>query len=347
MAARRYATLDGLRGVAALSILLLHLERPGFHMPLGAYTAVDLFFLMSGFVIAGAYESRIPQIGVRGFLRARAIRLYPMLLVSLLILPAYCAVVFARHGTWVAKPGDILGSIGASLLFLPSHLGSSKLWDPRLLFPLDGPIWSLMLEMIVNLAYALFLPWLSQRVLVFVVLVSALLLVTVRVHFHGLDLGWSWPTLWGGFPRATFSFFLGVLIYRAKIPRPVLPPVVLLAAVPLLFYAPPLLAVLVGFPLVLIAATGPDTRGSRIMTMMGALSYPLYVIHFPLLHWIGWLLARRLPAWAGVPASVALVLLVTVVVLKLWDEPVRRRLSRQTRANHSASPASGAPVLSG
>ena len=50
-APRRYVTLDGLRGVAAVSILLLHLERPGFHMPPGAYTAVDLFFLISGFVI--------------------------------------------------------------------------------------------------------------------------------------------------------------------------------------------------------------------------------------------------------------------------------------------------------
>ncbi len=123
-----------------------------------------------------------------------------------------------------------------------------------------------------------------------------------------------------------------MLIHRLRIPGPAIPPAWILAAAPLLFYAPPLLAVLVGFPLVLIAATSSDAPESRIMTAMGALSYPLYVIHFPLLHWIGWLLARRMPEWASIPVSVALVLICTALALKLWDEPIRRRLSRQPAA---------------
>lgn len=329
MAVRRYPTLDGLRGVAAMSILLLHLERPSFQMPEGAYTAVDLFFLMSGFVIAGAYGDRIPKIGVPGFLRARLIRLQPMLLIGLLILPAYCVVAFARHGTWIARPQDILAALAAGLVYLPIHLPSSRLWDQALLFPLNGPVWTLMLEMVVNLAYALLLPWLSRRVLVLIVVVSGVLLVAAQLRLGGLDLGWGWPTLWGGPPRAVFSFFLGVLIHRLRIPRPTFPPVLVLAAAALLFYAPPPLAVLLGFPLVLIAATPPEARTSRVMAAMGALSYPLYVIHYPLLHWVGWLLAGRLPEWAGVPVSVALVLLCAILALKLWDEPVRRWLSRR------------------
>ena len=332
MAVRRYPTLDGLRGVAAMSILLLHLERPSFQMPEGAYTAVDLFFLMSGFVIAGAYADRIPKIGVLGFLRARLIRLQPMLLIGLLILPAYCVVAYVRHGVWLARPQDILGAFAAGLLYLPSHLPTSRLWDQALLFPLNGPVWTLMLEMGVNLAYAALLPWLSRGVLVAVVLAAGLLLVTAQLRLDGLDLGWGWPTLWGGPPRAVFSFFLGVLIHRLPIPRRPVAPALILAAAALLFWAPPLAAVLVGFPLVLIAATAPDGRPSRVMAAMGALSYPLYVIHYPLLHWVGWLLAGRLPEWAGVPVSVALVLACTVLALKLWDEPVRRWLSRQPAA---------------
>lgn len=331
-APRRYATLDGLRGVAAFSILLLHLERPGFHMPPGAYTAVDLFFLISGFVIAGAYEDRIPRIGVLGFLRARMIRLYPMLLVGLLILPAYGLAVFVLYGERIGGTGDILRSLGASLLFLPSQLPTSKLWDQAMLFPLNTPVWSLMLEMVVNIAYALLLPWLSRRALVFIVLASGLLLVAAQLQLIGLDLGWSWATLWGGFPRASFSFFLGVLIHRGRLPRVSIPPILLLAAVPLLFYAPPLVAILVGYPLVLIGATAPGARTSRLMAAMGALSYPLYVIHFPLLHWIGWLLAGRMPEWASIPVSVTIVLFCSLLALKLWDEPVRRRLSRRATA---------------
>jgi peptidoglycan/LPS O-acetylase OafA/YrhL len=311
-------------------------------MPPATYAVVDLFFLISGFVIADAYEGRISEFGVLAFLRARVIRLHPMLLISLLILPTYCVAAFIRHGAWLAAPWEILGSLGASLLLLPSHLPSSKLWDEALLFPLDGPLWSLMLEMVVNLAYAMFLPWLTRRALVFIVLVSGALLIAAQLSYGGIDLGWGWPSLWGGLPRATFSFFLGVLIFRLKIPRPATPPLLALAAALLLLYAPPLFAVLAGFPLVLIAATTSDARGARIMTAMGALSYPLYVIHFPLLHWIGWLLAGRMPAWASIPVSVALVLLFAFVALKLWDEPVRRWLSLQTAPTWAARRPAGA-----
>lgn len=329
MMSRRYATLDGLRGVAALAVLMLHIEHPSFRMPVGAYTAVDLFFLISGFVIAQAYEGRIATSGLLAFLRARLVRLYPMLLVGLLILPAYLVAVFARYGVSPATPWQILGSLGASLLFLPLRLPASSLWDAGMLFPLDGPMWSLMLEMGVNLAYALLLPWLSRRALAFIVLASGAALVAAQLHLGGIDLGWGWPNAWGGVPRATFSFFLGVLIFRLEIPRPAVPPWLVLAAVPALFCAPPILAVLAGFPLILIAATGPDGQGARVMTAMGALSYPLYVIHLPLLYWIRWTLPLDMPEWASVSASLALVVACAFGVLKLWDEPARRWLSRR------------------
>jgi peptidoglycan/LPS O-acetylase OafA/YrhL len=327
---RRYATLDGLRGVAAFAVLMLHIDHPSFGMPQATYTAVDLFFLISGFVIAQAYEGRIAQSGVLAFLRARLIRLYPMLLIGLLILPAYFVAVYARHGILPAAPGQILGSLGASLLFLPSRLPASSLWDASFLFPLNGPIWSLMLELVVNLAYALALPWLSRRALAFIVLASGAVLVATQIHLGGLDLGWGWPNLWGGLPRATFSFFLGVLIFRLDIPRPVLPPWLVLAAVPALMFAPPILAILVGYPLVLIAATRAEAPGSRAMAAMGALSYPLYVIHLPALYWVRWALPLEWPEYARVGASLGLTLLCAWVALKLWEEPVRRWLARRT-----------------
>lgn len=342
MTSRRYATLDGLRGVAAFAVLWLHLDHPGLPMPPAAHTAVDLFFLISGFVIADAYEARIARSGGLAFLRTRLIRLYPMLLIGLLILPAYLIAVFATYGLAPATPGQVLGSLGASLLFLPSHLPASRLWDASLIFPLDGPIWSLMLEMAVNLAYALALPWLSRRALVFIVLVSGGLLVSAQLRLGGIDLGWGWPNLWGGPPRATFSFFLGVLIFRLKPPRPSLPPLLPLAAAAALFFAPPLLAVLVGFPLVLIAATTSNPAGARLMTAAGAVSYPLYVIHLPLIYWIRWLLPLHMPPWASLPLSIALVLLGAWLALKLWDEPARRWLSRRL----AARPAEAAPVTS-
>ncbi|MFX8945840.1 acyltransferase family protein, partial [Acinetobacter baumannii] len=62
MTRRSFATLDGLRGVAALLVVYHHEHLAGIvGAPAGAYLAVDLFFLMSGFVIAHAYEARLEQ----------------------------------------------------------------------------------------------------------------------------------------------------------------------------------------------------------------------------------------------------------------------------------------------
>jgi peptidoglycan/LPS O-acetylase OafA/YrhL len=79
----RFDVLDGLRGVAALCILIHHWAQcvgasAGF---LGhAYLAVEFFFLLSGFVISNAYEHKLMQaMSFRRFVLIRVIRLYPLL----------------------------------------------------------------------------------------------------------------------------------------------------------------------------------------------------------------------------------------------------------------------------
>ena len=79
------ATLDGMRGVAALAVVLLHgAGLTWVHMP-GGYLAVDLFLVLSGLVIARAYRSRMSQLGTVGFLQIRLVRLYPLYLLGLLL----------------------------------------------------------------------------------------------------------------------------------------------------------------------------------------------------------------------------------------------------------------------
>src|SRR6476646_2510203 len=81
--ARHLPGLDGLRGIAALIVVFLHgtlfIGSVGF-MPHAACLAVDFFFLLSGFVIAHAYDERL-KCGMtwRQFMTVRIIRLYPML----------------------------------------------------------------------------------------------------------------------------------------------------------------------------------------------------------------------------------------------------------------------------
>src|SRR6218665_3646823 len=79
----RYSSLDGLRGIAALAVALFHLPiaMSLYASPLirEAYVAVDFFFVLSGFVIAHAYTTRLNSAdAVRDFVIRRVGRLWPL-----------------------------------------------------------------------------------------------------------------------------------------------------------------------------------------------------------------------------------------------------------------------------
>ena len=79
----RFVTLDALRGIAAIGVMLYHSMPDSPLVIPGGYLAVDLFFVLSGFVIALTYEDKLRDgMTPREFLALRAIRLWPMLLVG-------------------------------------------------------------------------------------------------------------------------------------------------------------------------------------------------------------------------------------------------------------------------
>ena len=81
IAEERLLTLDAMRGVAAVSVLLLHVSvYLGTNFAPGGDLAVDFFFALSGFVIAKAYSTRIlsGNLSLLGFAKTRIIRLYPL-----------------------------------------------------------------------------------------------------------------------------------------------------------------------------------------------------------------------------------------------------------------------------
>ncbi|HEY1313645.1 MAG TPA: acyltransferase family protein, partial [Steroidobacteraceae bacterium] len=83
----RVTIFDGLQGVAAIAVVLLHgcsIFNLGW-LPAHAYLAVDFFFLLSGYVIARAFDERLRQGWLFGFLQRRLIRLYPLIVVGSLV----------------------------------------------------------------------------------------------------------------------------------------------------------------------------------------------------------------------------------------------------------------------
>src|SRR5579871_5793528 len=81
-----FEVLDGLRGSAALMIVLFHIQgitvdfRPAKVLFHHGHLAVDFFFCLSGFVIAYAYDERWSKMSVGQFMKARMFRLHPLVL---------------------------------------------------------------------------------------------------------------------------------------------------------------------------------------------------------------------------------------------------------------------------
>lgn len=330
---RRYEALDGLRGLAAVGVLLYHLGGWTYRPWLMAhgYLAVDFFFCLSGFVLAHAYGDR--RIGWIGFMRARLTRVWPLIGLSMLA----GALVMIGHRN------AILECLVMGLLVLPRiWVADEDSFSP--LFPLNPPAWSLFLEL---LAGALWFPVrrLSTLWLVLVIIVSGGLLIGIGYGMGGVQTGWDRATYWIGVIRTIFPFALGWACYRiqpylrASLPAWLLALILfaVLATPPLLYTATfDLVCVAVVFPLiVLLGHRDPAGRAATVFRLSGEVSYPLYA-----LHWVTWeLLLRSFRALGGkgyplgfVAGAAVLIVLAAWAMLKLYDLPVRRWLAGRWNA---------------
>ena len=315
-----YEPLNALRGMAALAVMLSHsAQLTGQSLVPRGYLAVDLFFCLSGFVIAHAYDQRLAT-GLRPvtFLKLRVIRLYPLYLLGLGIggAVAIAAILLAPPASLTV--GEWLAAAGFGLVFLP-------VWFATALYPLNVPSWSLLFELVVNAAFAALHPRLAISVLFLVALASFGALWWLSPP--ELSGGSTPATAHIGLLRATFSFSVGVLLHRLALPKHTLPgalPLLLAALAPMLLsIGPDLLIVAILFPLIIAAlATCRPSRLDRCFAWLGGMSYALYALHAPILE-VGAALQRRdlpLPSWLWFAVAVA----AAHVAYRYYDVPVRR-----------------------
>lgn len=297
-------------------------------MPSGAL-AVDLFFMMSGFVIAYAYDKKIPTLGLGGFMRLRAIRFYPLYLLGLGF-GVLRAMILLRLGTpELTYPGVIIALI-AAIMFFPAPI-LSTLSDG--ISPLNGPAWSLIFEMWINALYALFFRHLTTRILLFVVVMSAISL-TIEASAGHIGGGPHWQNLLAGIARVCYSFPLGVLIYRHHKLIPNIPQygVALIAFTVLLFMIPgseyySLLFITILSPAIVIFGSKLKFN-SRFANYCGIMSYCIYAIHEPLLMLsIGAGNRLGISVNALVPLMIIAILVAMPIIDRFYDRPLRRVLS--------------------
>jgi len=356
----RFETLDLLRGLAALAILARHFPWPGNHVQIlpHSYLAVDLFFVLSGFVIAHAYQERLARgLSLPRFFAVRLIRLYPAYALATLI----GGGAMLAHIAGAGQPGDLgrlAASLGMAALFLPTPPPWSV--DPSSFFPLDYPAWSLFWELAVNLLYAALAPRLGAKVLTALIGAGACLVIVSAAESGTLDLGSDWETgLWAG-GRALFGFFAGVGVFRvfSRHSPPSVPGWALGTVLLLLLWVPDrqgsaydIGCVLILFPLVVwlgANARNGDAVGAA-GRKLGYLSYPIYVFQAPVAYGLAGMLHRvwhaELPdrPWLGFPAYIALVIACSWAAARWFDDPVRRALNRRFAAGRPVTAAQTAP----
>ena len=208
----RFLLLDGLRGVAALAVVFDHVppNAIGDLIP-QRYLAVDFFFVLSGFVLAHAYGPRLaaswPPLS---FMRVRLIRLYPLYLAGSLI--GFSVAALGAIRGWGGDLSEVLVTAAFGVFFLPTLLNMNSI---GVLYPLNGPAWSLFFELVANFFYALIARFLSGRMLALILSVSAVLLsIALFNHADVRGPGWQWSHFDAGLARVVFDFFVGVAIDR-------------------------------------------------------------------------------------------------------------------------------------
>lgn len=352
-ARREYVTLNGLRGVAAVTVMLYHYSGlfvgDTLLLP-SAYLAVDLFFILSGFVIAHAYDQRLHGgMTFKHFAWLRLVRLYPLYALTSLVGVSYFFLKI------FLVPEDPIGISFANLLsgslFLPTFSEGHEN-----LYPFNPAAWSLFFELIANFVYALLIKRMSNRVLGAIVVFGAVGIILSAFHFGSLDVGMTQKSLAGGAARVMFSFSLGVLLWRLRdqISRISSAYSVLLLFVSLILLALPmatvarpfydLFCVAIAFP-VLVRMGSSLEAGAFLKpayTMSADLSYPIYLVHGPMFLFASAIYKQVFDAnlATGRPllglATTAATLVASYLVVRYFDEPVRSWLRRR--------PASRTPV---
>ena len=289
----RYDILDGLRGVAAMMVLLYHVfndAKSFFVWPAPVnefyhgFLGVDFFFILSGFVMGYAYDNRLTpnpspvdegkKMTFWGFVKRRFIRLHPMVVMGALL--GLVAFIIQGCTKWDGTEVGLEAVLWATLLALfliPAPSGMDVRGNTEA-FPLNGPHWSLFFEYLGSLLYGMLLHRLPTKWLRVWVACGIVSLATYALFQEdgGVAYGWSSEpmNLLGGALRMLYAYPMGLLMarmFRRRKPEPLHGPVFLFCSVALV--------VLLGFPLF----GGKDTE--TIFQLICIFSF------FPGIIWIG------------------------------------------------------------
>jgi peptidoglycan/LPS O-acetylase OafA/YrhL len=343
---QHFEILDGLRGVAALAVVIFHFMEWVYtdsskNFIGHGFLAVDFFFCLSGFVIGYAYDNRIGKIGPGQFFKLRLIRLHPLVIFgSVLGLLGFFLDPFASPITYSA--GKIALLFAGSIFLIPLPLMQERAFN---LFAFNAPSWSLFWEYVANIFYAFVLCKLGRRTLAVLTILAAACICLVSYRAGNLLGGWAGDNFADGGARVAYSFLAGLFIYRSnwiiknRIGFTGLAILLFLAflmpSTPKWNWLTEALVVLVYFPLLISlgAGSGLSPQWKKICQFSGNISYPLYMTHYAAIWVFGNYFINNNPSTAQLPyiiiPGVIFLVLVAYLVMVFYDIPVRKWLAKK------------------
>ncbi len=349
---RNLPALTGIRGVAACWVVLFHVDGllapylPGIGRLAffrSGFRGVDLFFLLSGFVLMHANGQEFSSIGRADLVRfaiLRFTRIYPLNAVVLGMI-ALLVAFYPGYGGSFADRYTALGFAETLTLSNRWFIKESGAWN--------GPTWSLSYEV---MAYATF-PLLARLALRersagrSMIAVAGLLGFVAAYQFATGHLTDN-PVYRLAVLRAVLTFIAGVFLYvvcrRQVVRRPgALALLCCLAVIALTAWPRAGLLMPFAFAGLILLSTYAEVATTKVLSgrlcmFLGRISFSLYLVHYTMLWWLGWMFetgrASARHAWLDVGCVLAAAVLLATA-LNRWVERPSQRWGRRWAARWS------------
>jgi peptidoglycan/LPS O-acetylase OafA/YrhL len=328
----RNPALDGLRAIAVIAVVGFHAKLPGLR---GGFLGVDIFFVLSGFLITGLLLAEIRRTGhldLAGFLTRRALRLLPAfaLMLAGFALIAPLALPDVDIGTELLLSGLFISNVTQAAWQSPTFTAHSWSLATEMQFYLVWPLAMLALARLPSRAL----------IVVFVLLYAAATIWRI-VQFGAA--GWNYAYY---SPDTRLSgFMLGALAAALPASRPgARATAALIAGLTLLasalaasrFTWPTVMTVTlplaeIGTLLVILGLRQPETLLARLLSarplvLIGTWSYGIYLWHYPIARWMEITYDDPLFEFA---ATLALATALAAASFTLVEQPLRRWFLRR------------------
>lgn len=345
-----FEILNGLRGVAAIVVVIFHFMEIVIadfseNFIAHGYLAVDFFFCLSGFVVSYAYDNRIEGMGLKTFIKLRLIRLQPLVVIGSVL--GLFTFLFDPYGDLYAVYGFKQTALIfiTSMFLIPYPVVSERYFN---LFNLNAPSWSLFWEYVANFIYAVLLFKITRKLLTPLIIVAAAILFYIGWGTGNLLGGWNDATFFHGLARIAFSFLTGMLIFRTNgIIKNTWGLWGLSVLLMIAFLSPynhewnglvdPVIVVFY-FPLIVSLGAGArlNRKHQKINSFLGDVSYPLYMVHYPFMWVFANYVVVEAPSTATlrwlIPVSILLLIGFAYLISEYIDRPIRHNLKIKLEA---------------